>query len=132
MRILQPAEWAKPKGYAHGVLAEGQSVHIAGQFGCNGQGQFESDDLADQVRQALRNIVRILAEAGARPEHIVRMTWYVTDLAEYRAAAERIGPAWRDLLGRHFPAITLVQVAGLLEPRAKVEIEAVAVIPSKA
>lgn len=131
MRILNPAEWAKPKGYANGIAAEGVSVHVAGQIGWNGQCEFESDDFADQTRQALRNIVRVLAEAGARPEHIVRMTWYITDKQAYKAAAEQIGAAYRDLIGRHYPAMTLVQVAALLEDRAKVEIEATAVIPSK-
>lgn len=130
MKTLNPAEWAPPKGYANGILAEGRSVHVAGQIGWNAQGKFESDDFAAQTAQALRNIVRVLAEAGARPEHIVRLTWYITDKREYLAAAEKIGAAYRDILGRHYPAMTLVQVAALLEDRAKVEIEATAVIPS--
>lgn len=130
MKTLNPAEWAAPKGYANGVLAEGRTIHVAGQIGWNAQAQFESDDFAAQTAQALRNIVRVLAEAGARPEHIVRLTWYITDKREYRAAAEKIGAAYRDILGRHYPAMTLVQVAALLEDRAKVEIEATAVLPS--
>lgn len=130
MKVLNPAEWTPPKGYANGVLAEGRTIHVAGQIGWNAQAQFESDDFAAQTAQALRNIVRVLAEAGARPEHIVRLTWYITDKREYRAAAEKIGAAYRDILGRHYPAMTLVQVAALLEDRAKVEIEATAVIPS--
>lgn len=130
MQILNPAEWAKPKGYANGIAAEGRQVFVAGQIGWNADGKFESDDLVDQTRQALRNIVRVLAEAGARPEHIVRLTWYVVDKHDYMARNADLGKAYRDILGKHFPAMTLVQVAALLEDRAKVEIEATAVIPS--
>lgn len=130
MQILNPAEWAKPKGYANGIAAEGRQVFVAGQIGWNAEGKFESDDLVDQTRQALRNIVRVLAEAGARPEHIVRLTWYVVDKHDYMARNADLGKAYRDILGKHFPAMTLVQVAALLEDRAKVEIEATAVIPS--
>lgn len=129
MKILNPAEWAKPKGYANGIAAEGRMVFIAGQIGWTAEARFESDDLVDQTRQALRNIVRVLAEAGARPEHIVRLTWYVTDKREYMARNADLGKVYRDILGRHYPAMTLVQVAALLEDRAKVEIEATAVIP---
>ncbi len=132
MQILNPAEWAKPKGYANGIAVEGRQVFVAGQIGWNAEATFESDDIADQTRQALRNIVRVLAEAGARPEHLVRLTWYVVDKRDYMARNADIGKAYREILGRHYPAMTLVQVASLLEDRAKVEIEATAVIPSAA
>lgn len=130
MQILNPAEWAKPKGYANGIAVEGRQVFIAGQIGWNAEATFDSDDLVDQTRQALRNIVRVLAEAGARPEHIVRLTWYVVDKRDYMARNADLGKVYREILGRHYPAMTLVQVASLLEDRAKVEIEATAVIPS--
>ncbi len=130
MQILNPPEWIKPKGYANGIAVEGRQVFIAGQIGWNAEATFESDDLVDQTRQALRNIVRVLAEAGARPEHIVRMTWYVVDKRDYMARNTDLGKVYREILGRHYPAMTLVQVAALLEDRAKVEIEATAVIPS--
>jgi enamine deaminase RidA (YjgF/YER057c/UK114 family) len=129
MQILNPAEWAKPKGYANGIAAEGRQIYVAGQIGWTAEARFESDDLVDQTRQALRNIVRVLAEAGARPEHIVRMTWYVVDKRDYMARNADLGKVYREILGKHFPAMTLVQVAALLEDRAKVEIEATAVIP---
>lgn len=131
MKILNPAEWAKPKGYANGIAAEGLMIFVAGQIGWTAEARFESDDLVDQTRQALRNIVRVLAEAGARPEHIVRLTWYVTDKRDYMARNADLGKVYREILGKHFPAMTLVQVAALLEDRAKVEIEATAVIPSQ-
>lgn len=131
MKILNPAEWAKPKGYANGIVAEGRMVFIAGQIGWTAEARFDSDDLVDQTRQALRNIVRVLAEAGARPEHIVRLTWYVTDKRDYMARNAELGKVYRDILGKHYPAMTLVQVAALLEDRAKVEIEATAVIPAQ-
>lgn len=130
MQILNPAEWAKPKGYANGIAVEGRQIFVAGQIGWNAQATFDSDDLVDQTRQALRNIVRVLAEAGARPEHIVRLTWYVVDKRDYMARNADLGKVYREILGRHYPAMTLVQVASLLEDRAKVEIEATAVIPS--
>ena len=129
MRYLQPEGWPPPVGYANGVLAEGALVFVAGQVGWNAQGAFESDDFAAQVRQALLNVVAVLATAGARPEHLVRMTWYVTDRAEYRAARREVGRAYREVIGAHYPAMALVQVAALLEDRAKVEIEATAVLP---
>lgn len=131
MKILNPAEWAKPKGYANGIAVEGRMVFVAGQIGWTAEARFESDDLIDQTRQALRNIVRVLAEAGARPEHIVRLTWYVTDKRDYMARNADLGKVYREILGRHYPAMTLVQVAALLEDRAKVEIEATAVIPAQ-
>ncbi len=132
VKILQPQGWAQPRGYANGTAARGTLVSIAGQIGWNAQCAFESDDFAAQTRQALANIVAVLAEAGGRPEHIVRMTWYVTDKREYVNAYPAIGVAYREIIGKHFPAMTAVQVAALIEDRAKVEIEATAVIPSDA
>lgn len=129
MKILQPAGWAKPKGYANGIEARGRTIYVAGQIGWNSEQRFETDDLAAQVEQTLRNTVAVLAEAGAGPEHIVRMTWYVVDKRAYLAAEKAIGAAYRAVIGRHFPVMTLVQVADLLEDRAKVEIETTAVIP---
>lgn len=129
MMILNPAEWAKPKGYANGIAAEGRLVFIAGQIGWTAEARFESDDLVDQTGQALRNIVRVLAEAGARPEHVVRLTWYVVDKRDYLARNAELGKVYREIMGKHYPAMTLVQVAALLEDRAKVEIEATAVLP---
>ncbi len=129
MKLLQPEGWAKPRGYANGVAARGTVVAIAGQIGWNGQCVFETDDFAGQARQALANIVAVLAEAGGRPEHIVRMTWYVVDKREYVAAYPAIGAAYRELVGRHYPAMTAVQVVALIEDRARVEIEATAVVP---
>ncbi len=129
MKILQPDGWAKPRGYANGIAADGTVVSIAGQIGWNARGEFDSDDFAAQARQALANIVAVLAEAGGRPEHLVRLTWYVVDKREYVAAYPAIGAAYRELIGRHFPAMTAVQVVALIEDRAKVEIEATAVIP---
>jgi enamine deaminase RidA (YjgF/YER057c/UK114 family) len=125
--ILQPPGWARPRGYANGVAADGRQVYVAGQIGWDGQQRFASDDFATQVRQALANVVAVLACAGAGPEHIVRMTWYVTSRDEYNAALTEIGASYRELIGRHYPAMSVVVVAGLLEPRAKVEIEATAV-----
>ena len=127
--ILQPEGWAKPIGYANGIAARGTMVFVGGQIGWNGQQQFESDDFVTQARQALRNVVAILAEAGAGPEHITRMTWYVTDKHEYVASYRALGAAYREVIGRHFPAMTAVQVTALIEDRAKVEIEATAMVP---
>jgi len=129
MRILQPPDWAPPKGYANGIAARGTTIFVGGQIGWNGQQQFESDDFVTQARQALRNVLAILAEAGAGPEHITRMTWYVTDKREYVASYRALGAAYREVVGRHFPAMTAVQVAALIEDRAKVEIEATAMVP---
>ena len=129
MQVLQPAGWDKPKGYSNGVAAEGRQVFVAGQIGWNGQCRFESDDFVAQTRQALANIVAVLAEAGARPEHIVRMTWYVTDKREYLAAGKAVGQAYRELIGSYNAVMTAVQVVALIEDRAKVEIEVTAVIP---
>jgi enamine deaminase RidA (YjgF/YER057c/UK114 family) len=127
-QVLQPPGWARPRGYANGVAAEGRQVYVAGQIGWDAEQRFASDDFAAQARQALANVVAVLACAGARPEDLVRMTWYVTSRDEYDAALAEIGAAWRELIGRHYPAMSVVVVAGLLEPRAKVEIEATAVV----
>ena len=129
MEFLQPAGWPRPKGYANGVAARGRTVYVSGMVGWDAQGVFRSDDFADQARQALANVIAVLAEAKALPEHIVRMTWYVTDRREYVAAYPRIGIAYRELIGRHFPAMTAVEVRALIEDAAKVEIEVTAVIP---
>ena len=129
---LQPEGWAKPIGYANGVAARGKSIFIAGQIGWNGQCQFESDDFVDQCRQALTNIKAVLAEAGAEPRHIVRMTWYLLDKREYVARGREVGQAYREVLGSEYGiAMTAVQVAGLIEDRAKVEIEVTAVVPAR-
>jgi len=132
MKILQPPGWTPPKGYANGVAARGTQVYVGGQIGWNGQQRFESDDFVAQARQALANIVAVLAEAGARPEHIVRMTWYVVDKREYVASYRALGGIYREVIGRHFPAMTAVEVKALIEDRAKVEIEATAVVPDDA
>jgi enamine deaminase RidA (YjgF/YER057c/UK114 family) len=128
-QLLQPPGWARPKGYANGVAVSGRQVFVAGMIGWDGQGQFHTDDLAGQVRQALMNVVAVLAEGGAKPEHIVRMTWYLTDKREYLAAARDIGAAFREIIGSFNAAMTAVQVSALIEDRAKVEIEVTAVIP---
>jgi len=129
MRILQPADWVPPKGYANGIAARGTMIFVGGQIGWNGRQQFESDDFVTQARQALRNVLAILAEAGAGPEHITRMNWYVTDKREYVASYRALGAAYREVIGRHFPAMTAVQVTALIEDRAKVEIDVTAVVP---
>lgn len=128
-QILQPADWAAPRGYANGVAATGTQIFVAGQIGWNAQCEFESDDFIAQVRQALLNIKAVLAEAGAAPEHIVRMTWYLLDKREYLERGREVGAVYREVLGREFGiAMTAVQVAGLIEDRAKVEIEVTAVV----
>jgi enamine deaminase RidA (YjgF/YER057c/UK114 family) len=129
--ILQPPGWPDPLGYTNGVIAEGRQIYIAGQVGWNPETcRFETDDMAAQVRQALENIVAVLKEAGAEPRHLVRLTWYVTNKATYRAYRQEIGRAYRDVIGRHYPPMSLVVVAALLEDRALVEIEATAVMPA--
>ena len=128
-QVLQPPGWARPKGYANGVAVRGRQVYVAGMIGWDGQGQFHTDDLAGQVRQALHNVVAVLAEAGAKPEHIVRMTWYVTDKREYLREAREIGAIYRAVIGSFSVAMTAVQVAARIEDRAKVEIEVTAVVP---
>jgi enamine deaminase RidA (YjgF/YER057c/UK114 family) len=130
MEILQPPGWARPRGYSNGVAASGRMVCVSGMIGWDGDGVFHTDDFAGQVRQALLNIVAVLAEAKAGPEHIVRMTWYVVDKNEYVGAYKAIGAAYRDIIGAHYPAMTAVQVAALVEDRAKVEIEVTAVVPA--
>jgi len=130
MQVLLPAGWPRPKGYANGVAASGRMVFIAGMIGWDEQGRFASDDFAEQARQALQNIVAVLKESGGEPAHIVRMTWYVTDKREYLAAGKAIGSAFREIIGAYNAAMTAVQVTALIEDRAKVEIEATAVIPA--
>lgn len=129
MDILQPPGWMRPRGYSNGIAARGRTVCVSGMIGWDAQGQFQTDDFAGQTRQALQNIVEVLAEAGAKPEHIVRMTWYVTDKKEYVAAYKEIGVAYRELIGKHYPTMTAVQVMALIEDRAKVEIEVTAIVP---
>jgi len=130
MKILQPKDWPPPKGYANGIAARGTLVFVAGQIGWNGKtGQFETDDFVEQLRQALVNVLAVLSEAGAKPEHIARFTWYVTDKREYIARLADAGRVYRHVIGKHFPAMALVEVKALVEDRAKIEIEATAVIP---
>ncbi|NJN40682.1 MAG: RidA family protein [Gammaproteobacteria bacterium] len=129
MQILQPPGWGKPKGYSNGIVARGRTIFVAGQVGWTAQEKFETSDFAGQARQALANIVAVLAEAGAGPEHIVRMTWYVGDRNEYLASTKALGAAYREVIGRHFPVMTAIQVGGFVEDGAKLEIEATAVLP---
>lgn len=129
MQVLLPPNWPRPKGYANGVTVRGRMVFVAGMIGWDAQGEFHSDDLGDQVRQALLNVAEVLKEGGARPEHIVRMTWYVTDKREYVAAYLAIGKHFREIIGSFNAAMTAVQVSALIEDRAKVEIEVTAVVP---
>jgi enamine deaminase RidA (YjgF/YER057c/UK114 family) len=129
MEIVQPAGWPPPRGYSNGIAARGRQVFVAGMIGWDEQGRFASDDIVAQARQALRNIVTVLAAAGAKPEHIARMTWYVTSKREYLDSAKRLGAAYREVIGRHFPVMTAVEVSALMEDRAKVEIEVTAVVP---
>jgi enamine deaminase RidA (YjgF/YER057c/UK114 family) len=129
IKLLQPPGWLAPKGYANGVAARGTLVFVGGQIGWNSQQQFETDDFILQTGMALRNIAEVLREAGAGPEHMVRMTWYVVDRDEYTRRLGELGPVYREVMGRHFPAMTCVEVAALVEPRAKIEIEVTAVLP---
>ncbi len=133
MKFLQPPDWLEPRGYANGIMTEmspgSRLLFVGGQIGWNGQQEFETDDLAEQVGQALRNVVEVLKAGGAGPEHITRMTWYVVDKTAYVDALRDIGKHYRDVIGRHFPAMTAVEVADLVEDRAKVEIEVTAVVP---
>jgi enamine deaminase RidA (YjgF/YER057c/UK114 family) len=130
--MLQPADWSKPRGFSHGVAIEGPGrwIVLAGQTGSSESGEYETDDMATQVATALRRITKLLAEAGAGPEHIVRLTWYLTSRADYAAAGAGIGAAWRETLGRNFPPSTLLYISGLVDPRAKVEIEVTAFVPA--
>lgn len=129
MEILQPPGWPRPRGYANGIAATGRIVFIAGQIGWDEQCRIQTDDLAGQVRQALANVLSVLAQAGGRPEHIARMTWYVLDRRAYLDASRSIGQIYRELMGNHYPVMTAVQVVALIEDRALVEIEATAVLP---
>ncbi len=129
MKLLQPDGWAPAKGYANGIAARGTQIFVGGQIGWNAHQQFESDDFVQQTEQALRNVVAVLEAGGAGPEHMVRMTWYILDRTEYNARLKELGLVYRDVMGRNFPAMTCVQVAALVESRAKVEIEVTAVVP---
>ena len=129
-KILQPAGWARPKGYANGIAASGTQVFIAGQVGWGADQAFTESTLAGQVGAALCNVVRVLEEAGGRPEHLVRLTWYVTSRREYLEEIQAIGAAYRAVMGRHFPVMSVVEVSALIESQAKVEIEATAVLPA--
>ena len=127
---LQPPDWAEPRGYANGILARGDLLFVGGQIGWNAQQRFESDDFVAQTRQTLQNIVAVLKAGNAGPEHMVRMTWYIVDRVEYNARLKEIGVVYREVMGRNFPTMTCVQVAALVETRARVEIEVTAVVPS--
>ena len=127
---LRPQSWKRPKGFANGIAAEGRLIFLAGQIGWNAEQTFESTDFVAQARQALANIVALVAEAGGEPEHITRLTWFVTDKKEYLARLSELGAAYRSVMGKHFPTMTLVQVVALVEDLAKVEIEATAVVPA--
>ena len=129
MQILQPPGWARAKGFSNGIAASGKLVFIAGQIGWTGEGRWQARDFAGQFRQALRNILDVLAEAKGKPEHIVRFTWYVLDRQEYLGALKEVGAAYRELMGKHYPTMAVVQVSGLVENEARLEIEATAVIP---
>jgi enamine deaminase RidA (YjgF/YER057c/UK114 family) len=129
MKLIHPPGWAPAKGYANGVAVRGTQIHVGGQIGWNAQQQFETDDFIGQVAQALRNVHAVLEAAGAGPQHMVRMTWYILDRVEYNARLKELGQVYRDIMGRHFPAMTCVQVAALVEERARVEIEVTAVVP---
>ena len=128
-QVLHPGGWVPAKGYANGIAARGTQVFVGGQIGWNAQQQFESDDFIAQTRQTLQNVMAVLKEAGAGPEHMVRMTWYIVDRVEYNARLKEIGGVYREVMGRNFPAMTCVQVAALMESRAKIEIEVTAVLP---
>ncbi len=130
MQILQPPGWAKPRGFSNGIAVKGgTTVYVAGQVGWTADAKWEARDFAGQFRQALKNTLEVLAQAGGRPEHIVRMTWYVLDREEYLGAIKEVGAAWRELMGRHYPAMAVVQVGGLVEREARLEIESTAVVP---
>ena len=128
-KVLQPEGWVKPVGYSNGVAAKGRLVFVAGQIGWNARGEFEIDDFVGQFRQCLKNIVAVLAEAGAEPAHITSMTWYFIDKQDYLTNLKAIGAAYREVIGRHYPAMTAMQIAALIEDRAKIEIQAMAVVP---
>lgn len=132
MQILRPKGWPAPLGYSYGVASRGRQVYVAGLVGWDAEGRISTADFAGQARQALKNVIAVLAEAGAQPEHIARMTWYVTDKREYLAASKALGAAYRELMGRHYPAMAAVEVKGLMDDQAKVEIEVTAVVPDAA
>jgi enamine deaminase RidA (YjgF/YER057c/UK114 family) len=129
MKFLQPEHWPRPKGYANGVAASGLTVFVSGMIASDTRGKIVAGDFVKQARQTLKNIVEVLSEAGAKPEHIVRMNWYVVDKNEYLGARQQLGEVYREIIGRHYPAMTAVQVTSLLEDAARVEIEVTAVIP---
>lgn len=129
MKILQPSHWRRPRGYSNGIAAKGQVIFVSGKIGWDNHGKLVATDFAGQTRKALQNIVEILAEAGAKPEHITRMNWYIVDKKEYLAATKEIGVVYREIMGSHYPAMTAVQVAGLIDEGARVEIEVTAVTP---
>lgn len=129
LKVLQPADWKRPRGYANGISAKGRMVFVSGMIGWDAEGKLGATDFTGQVRQALQNVVTILAEGGAKPEHLVRMNWFVRDKKEYVNSFKEIGTIYREIIGRHYPAMTAVEVSGLLEEGARVEIEATAVIP---
>ena len=129
--FLHPQNWKKPKGFANGIVAEGRVVFLAGQIGWNAEQKFDSTDFVPQARQALANIIALVAEAGGKPEHITRLTWFVTDKKDYLSHLRELGDAYRAVMGKHFPTMTLVQVVALVEDLAKVEIEATAVVPHR-
>ena len=131
MQILQPPSWARAKGFSNGIVASGKMVFIAGQVGWTGQGEWKEKSFAGQFRQTIQNILDVLAEAKGKPEHIVRLTWYVLDRDEYLASLKEVGAAYRELMGRHYPTMAVVQVSGLVEREARLEIEATAVVPEK-
>ncbi len=132
MRIVQPEGWPRPRGYANAIVAEGRVLFISGQVAWDESEQFRSDDLVEQVRQSLNNVLTLLKAGGAKPEHVARMTWYITDKREYMRRGKEIGAVYRELMGQHYPTMSMVQVAALMEDRAKVEIEVTAVIPDGA
>jgi enamine deaminase RidA (YjgF/YER057c/UK114 family) len=131
LQVLQPPGWARAKGFSNGIAADGRLVFIAGQIGWTGEGKWQARDFAGQFRQTLKNIISVLKEANGRPEHIVRLTWYVIDKKEYLAALKDVGAAYRELMGKHYPTMAVVQVSGLVEDEARLEIEATAVVPEK-
>jgi enamine deaminase RidA (YjgF/YER057c/UK114 family) len=131
MQILQPPGWARARGFSNGIAANGRLVFIAGQIGWTGEAKWEARDFAGQFKQAVKNILAVLKEAGGRPEHIVRLTWYVIDKKEYLASLKEVGVAYRELMGNHYPTMAVVQVTGLVEDEARLEIEATAVVPEK-
>src|SRR5271169_5287918 len=128
-KVLQPAGWVRPIGYSNGIAAKGRLVYVAGQVGWNERSEFETDDFVGQFKQSLKNVAAVLAEAGAEPAHVTSMTWYLTDKKDYLANLKGIGAAYREVMGKNFPAMTVMQVAALIDDRAKVEIQATAVVP---